>query len=50
MVETPMDFDGRAHRLRWLRRLGVTGFWFFLTKGLLWLIVPMVLVWIGKAA
>lgn len=28
----------------WLRRLGLAGFLFFLVKGLLWLIVPAVLV------
>lgn len=25
---------------RWLKRLGVAGFMFFLVKGLLWLLVP----------
>jgi hypothetical protein len=29
---------------RWIARLGVFGFMFFLIKGLLWLIVPAVLV------
>ena len=24
----------------WLKRTGVVGFWFFLAKGLAWLIVP----------
>jgi len=27
-------------RGRWLKRLGVAGFLFFLIKGLLWLIIP----------
>ena len=31
----------------WLRRLGVAGFLFFLIKGLLWLIVPALLVTFG---
>lgn len=31
----------------WLRRLGVAGFLFFLIKGLLWLIVPALLVTLG---
>ena len=31
----------------WLRRLGVAGFLFFLIKGLLWLIVPTLLVTLG---
>jgi hypothetical protein len=30
---------------KWLKRLGVAGFLFFLIKGLLWLIVPAALVW-----
>ena len=25
---------------RWLKRTGAVGFWFFLAKGLAWLIVP----------
>lgn len=35
---------------RWLRRIGVAGFLFFLVKGLLWLLVPAFLVgrrWFG---
>lgn len=38
---------GRAHCrascrvVRWVRRFGVAGFVFFLVKGLLWLIVPV---------
>jgi hypothetical protein len=37
---------------RWLRdsrlaRLAQLGFWFFLIKGLLWLLVPVALVWFG---
>ena len=31
----------------WLKRIGVYGFMFFLIKGLLWLLVPAVLVWLG---
>lgn len=30
----------RGRIVRWLKRLGVAGFLFFLVKGLLWLIVP----------
>lgn len=31
---------------RWVRRVGVAGFVFFLVKGLLWLIIPAtVVVW-----
>lgn len=29
---------------RWIARLGFVGFMFFLVKGLLWLIVPALLV------
>jgi hypothetical protein len=32
--------DAVLHRKLWLRSLGVTGFAFFLVKGLLWLLVP----------
>lgn len=31
----------------WARRLGVVGFLFFFIKGLLWLIVPGVLMYFG---
>lgn len=31
----------------WLRRLGVAGFVFFLVKGLLWLIVPVLIYFFG---
>jgi hypothetical protein len=31
----------------WLKRIGVAGFLFFLIKGLLWLIVPALLVFFG---
>jgi hypothetical protein len=33
----------------WLKRLGVVGFLFFLIKGLLWLLVPGLLVYFGIA-
>ena len=33
---------------RWLARLGLAGFLFFLIKGLLWLIVPAVVVALAK--
>jgi hypothetical protein len=32
---------------RWLSRLGVAGFMFFLIKGLLWLAVPALLAYLG---
>ena len=46
---TPPDApssDGPAWR-QWLKRLGVAGFLFFFIKGLLWLIVPALLVTLG---
>jgi hypothetical protein len=30
----------------WIKRLGFWGFLFFLVKGLLWLIVPALAVWL----
>jgi hypothetical protein len=32
---------------KWLKRFGFWGFMFFFFKGLLWLIVPAVLIWLG---
>jgi hypothetical protein len=31
----------------WAKRLGMAGFLFFFAKGLLWLTVPSLLVWLG---
>jgi hypothetical protein len=31
----------------WLRRLGLAGFLFFLIKGILWLTVPGILLYLG---
>lgn len=33
-----------------LTRFAHLGFWFFLIKGLLWLIVPVIAVWFGLSA
>lgn len=30
------------NRNKWLKRVGVAGFWFFFIKGLLWLAAPFV--------
>lgn len=30
---------------RWIKRLGVAGFMFFLIKGLLWLIIPALITY-----
>jgi len=32
---------------KWIKRFGVVGFLFFLVKGLLWLIIPTALIWLG---
>jgi hypothetical protein len=32
---------------KWIKRFGVAGFLFFFIKGLLWLIVPAILIWLG---
>lgn len=34
--------------ITWLKRLGVAGFLFFLIKGLLWLLLPTLLVWFAR--
>jgi hypothetical protein len=31
----------------WLQRLGLAGFLFFLIKGLLWLVVPALIAYLG---
>lgn len=33
----------------WLKRIGLAGFFFFLAKGLLWLLVPSLLAYLGFA-
>jgi hypothetical protein len=32
---------------KWIKRFGVAGFLFFFIKGLLWLIIPAILIWLG---
>jgi hypothetical protein len=41
------DVDKQQKTKTWVKRLGVAGFLFFLIKGMLWLIVPALLVWWG---
>lgn len=41
------DTGKKVKLVKWIKRLGFWGFMFFLTKGLLWLIVPAVLIWLG---
>lgn len=33
----------------WAKRLGVVGFAFFLIKGLMWLMLPAMLIWFGTS-
>ncbi len=33
--------------VQWIKRLGIAGFLFFTIKGLLWLIIPAILVYFG---
>jgi hypothetical protein len=33
-----------------VRRLAQVGFWFFLIKGLLWLLIPAAAFWLGRLA
>jgi hypothetical protein len=33
---------------RWFKRFGVVGFLFFLVKGLLWLIIPALMVYFAQ--
>jgi len=45
-----LDTQALEHRERmpvWLKKAGMAGFVFFLAKGLLWLVVSGVLVWMG---
>jgi len=42
--EIQTELKGSA---KWIKRFGVAGFLFFFIKGLLWLIVPAVLIWFG---
>lgn len=44
----PMRPDARERAgVRWVQRLGVAGFLFFLVKGLLWLAIPALLAYLG---
>lgn len=41
------DNDKKGKFAKWIKRFGFWGFMFFFIKGLLWLIVPAVLIWLG---
>lgn len=47
MQDQSSDDDSSQPWQTWLKRFGVAGFLFFLIKGLLWLIVPALLVFFG---
>ena len=47
MLLHPVSEKQRSGALCWLRRLGWLGFGFFLIKGVLWLIIPVLLVYLG---
>jgi hypothetical protein len=39
-LECPVPHDKRWPMWRFIKRMGIAGFMFFLIKGLLWLIIP----------
>ncbi|MBP6302536.1 MAG: hypothetical protein KBB37_06995 [Bacteroidia bacterium] len=39
-LSCPVSKQGRRTFKTWVKRLGWAGFFFFLVKGLLWLIIP----------
>ncbi len=39
--------EKQSSSAKWIKRFGFWGFMFFFVKGLLWLIVPAVLIWLG---
>lgn len=41
MSEQPTGYN------KWVKRFGVAGFLFFFIKGILWLVVPTLLIWLG---
>jgi hypothetical protein len=47
MVPPPTATAAARFGARWGQRLGVAGFVFFLIKGLLWLLLPALLAYMG---
>ena len=43
----PSAGEGQKSRRRWLGRLGAVAFLFFLIKGLLWLLLPLAIMFWG---
>lgn len=48
-VPTAARAPWRSTLRRWLSRLGVAGFAFFLLKGLAWLLIPIALAYLGRS-
>jgi hypothetical protein len=41
------EITNESNKMKWLARFGVGAFAFFFIKGMLWLIVPALLLWWG---
>lgn len=50
VIHRPSFLSRSTLRFPWLRRLAQLGFWFFLIKGLLWLLIPAAAVYFGMEA
>lgn len=48
VLKHQMTLENASNRRDWLKRAGLAGTLFFLIKGLLWIIVPALLAWIGS--
>jgi hypothetical protein len=42
-LQCPVPHKERGKVMAWIKKIGVAGFFFFLIKGLLWLIIPYLL-------
>jgi hypothetical protein len=42
-LQCPVPHKERGKMVTWIKKIGVAGFFFFLIKGLLWLIIPYLL-------
>lgn len=47
VVQETLPGNDKPTISQWLKRLGLAGFLFFLAKGLLWLSVPVLLLYFG---
>jgi len=39
--------ENKSPLAKWMKRFGLVGFIFFFVKGLLWLTIPALLIWLG---